>query len=89
LCLDSDNPRWLVEYAEWDRADLSSRGVSLLDVCALADGIRQAAPADLGADERAPPNARWTRDRHLEAATAVSRRPPQAHALWKWMYRGV
>jgi hypothetical protein len=90
LCLDSDNPRWLVEYAEWIAPIYRRRGVSLLDICALADGIRQAAPEDLGPDERA------SAKRSLDAATAIWRRNSRLagdrhkrNALWKWMYRGV
>jgi hypothetical protein len=90
LCLDSDDPRWLVEYAEWIAPIYRRRGVSLLDVRALADGIRKAAPADLGADERA------SAERSLDAATAIWKRNSRLagdrhkrNALWKWMYRGV
>ena len=90
LCLGSDNPRWLVEYAEWIAPIYRRRGVSLLDMCALADGIRRAAPADLGPDERA------SAERALDAATAIWKRNSRLagdrhkrNALWKWMYRGV
>ena len=90
LCLGSDNPRWLVEYAEWIAPIYRRRGVSLLDMCALADGVRRAAPADLGPDERA------SAERALDAATAIWKRNSRLagdrhkrNALWKWMYRGV
>jgi hypothetical protein len=90
MCLDSDNPRWLVEYAEWIAPIYRRRGVSLLDVRALADGIRKAVPEDLGADERA------SAERSLDAATAIWKRNSRLggdrhkrNALWKWMYRGV
>jgi hypothetical protein len=90
MCLGSDNPRWLVEYAEWIAPIYRRRGVSLLDICALGDGIRGTIAADLGEDERA------TAELSLEAATAVWKRNSRLagdrhkrNALWKWMYRGV
>jgi hypothetical protein len=90
LCVGSDNPRWLVEYAEWIAPIYRRRGVSLLDICAIADGIRRAAPADLGPDERA------SAERALDAANAIWKRNSRLagdrhkrNALWKWMYRGV
>jgi hypothetical protein len=89
MCLGSDNPRWLVEYAEWIAPIYRRRGVSLLDICALADGIRGAA-ADLGADEHS------AAERSLDAATAIWKRNSRLagdrhkrNVLWKWMYRGV
>ena len=90
MCLGSDNPRWLVEYAEWIAPIYRRRGVSLLDICALGDGIRQATAQDLGRDERA------AAARSLDAATAIWKRNSRLagdrhkrNALWKWMYRGV
>ncbi|MGZ6266135.1 MAG: hypothetical protein ACXWN4_04435 [Candidatus Limnocylindrales bacterium] len=90
MCLGSDNPRWLVEYAEWIAPIYRRRGVSLLDICALGDGIRDVIAADLGEDERA------TAELSLEAATAIWKRNSRLggdrhkrNALWKWMYRGV
>ncbi len=90
MCLGSDNPRWLIEYAEWIAPIYRRRGVSLLDICALADGIRAVTAADLGEDERA------AAERSLQAATAIWKRNSRLggdrhkrNALWKWMYRGV
>jgi hypothetical protein len=90
MCLGSDNPRWLVEYAEWIAPIYRRRGVSLLDICALGDGIRAVLAADLGQDERA------TAELSLEAATAIWKRNSRLagdrhkrNALWKWLYRGI
>lgn len=90
MCLGSDDPRWLVEYAYWIAPIYRRRGVSLLDVCALCDGIRGAVSADLGRDERT------AAERSLDAAIAILKRNSRLagdrhkrNALWKWMYRGV
>ncbi len=90
MCLGSDNPRWLIEYAEWIAPLYRRRGVSLLDLCALGDGIKKSVAADLGPDERSAAE-RW-----LEEATTILKRNSRLagdrhkrNALWKWMYRGV
>jgi hypothetical protein len=90
MCLGSANTRWLSEYAEWIVPVYRRRGVSLLDVAAICDGLGHAIGPDLGTDERE------MADRSLAAATAVLRRDSrlagdrhQRNALWKWMYKGV
>jgi hypothetical protein len=90
MCLSSDDQSWLVQYAEWIAPIYRRRGVSLLDVCAIGDGIRQAAVTDLSPDERAAV------ERSLDVALSVLKRNSRIagdrhkrNALWKWMYRGV
>jgi hypothetical protein len=90
MCLASDNPRWLEGFAEWIAPIYRRRGVTLLDLAALAAGIGTAVETDLSDEERA------CATRALDAATAVFRRNShiagdrhKRNALWKWMYRGV
>ena len=90
MCLASGNSRWLVEFAEWVAPIYRRRGVSLLDLAALCDGIGTAASSLLDADEQASALV------SLAGATAVLRRNSRLagdrhkrNALWKWMYRGV
>lgn len=90
MCLASDNPRWLIEYTEWIGPLYRRRGVSLLDLGALIEGIRRSVAADLAPEELA------AADRWLDAAIAILKRNSRVagdrhkrNALWKWMYRGV
>jgi hypothetical protein len=90
MCLASDNSRWLVEYAEWVAPIYRRRGISLLDLAALCDGLRSAAAGYLEPEDRSVAEA------PLGAAIAVLRRNSRLagdhhkrNALWKWMYRGV
>lgn len=91
MCVGSDDPRWLVGYAEWIAPIYRRRGVSLLDLTAICDGIRASAGVkDLGDGERA------SAERALDAATAILKRNSRIagdlhkrKALWNWMYRGV
>lgn len=90
MCLASDDPRWLGEFAAWSAPIYRRRGVTLLDLTALCAGIRRVIEPDLSADELD------SAGRALDAATAVFRRDSRLggdrhkrNALWKWMYRGV
>jgi hypothetical protein len=90
MCVASGNPRWLVEFVEWVAPIYRRRGVSLLDLAAICDGVKRVAAPSLTADEMASAAAA------IDAATAVLRRNSRLagdrhkrNALWKWMYKGV
>jgi hypothetical protein len=85
----SDDPRPMAEYAEWIGPIFRRRGVSLLDLVALCEGIRSAAAPGLGDGSEAMGRA-------LDAAIEVLRKngrlggdPHKRNALLKWLYRGV
>jgi hypothetical protein len=89
MCVSSDDPRWLAEYAEWIGPIYRRRGVPLADVAALAEGIRVATT-------RLGPGEADARDRALDAAIAVLRKNGRLagdrhkrNALLRWLYRGV
>ena len=90
MCLASDDPRWLGEFAAWSAPIYRRRGVTLLDLAALCAGIHRVIEPDLNADELG------SAGRALDAAITVFRRDSRLagdrhkrNALWKWMYRGV
>jgi hypothetical protein len=90
MCLAGDDPRWLREFAEWVAPIYRRRGVSLLDLNALCDGIAVATEPLLAPDEAA------CAARSLEPATEIFKRNSRIggdrhkrNPLWKWMYRGV
>jgi hypothetical protein len=89
MCISSDDPRWLAEYAEWIGPIYRRRGVPLVDLAALAEGIR-VATTHVG------PGEAEARDRALDAAIAVFRKNGRLggdrhkrNALLRWLYRGV
>jgi hypothetical protein len=89
MCIASDNPRWLAEYAEWIGPIYRRRGVPLADLAALAEGIRVATTS-------LAPGEAEARDRALDAAAAVLRKNGRLagdrhkrNALLRWLYRGV
>lgn len=89
MCVSSDDPRWLAEYAEWIGPIYRRRGVPLADVAALAEGIRVATT-------RLGPGEADARDRALDAGIAVLRKNGRLagdrhkrNALLRWLYRGV
>jgi hypothetical protein len=89
MCISSDDPRWLAEYAEWIGPIYRRRGVPLADLAALAEGIRVATTS-------LAPGEAEARDRALDAAAAVLRKNGRLagdrhkrNALLRWLYRGV
>ena len=89
MCIASDDPRWLAEYAEWIGPIYRRRGVPLADLAALAEGIRVATTS-------LAPGEAEARDRALDAAAAVLRKNGRLagdrhkrNALLRWLYRGV
>jgi len=89
MCISSDDPRWLAEYAEWIAPIYRRRGVPLADLAALAEGIRVATT-------RLGPGEADARDRALDAAITVFRKNGRLagdrhkrNALLRWLYRGV
>lgn len=89
MCISSNDPRWLAEYAEWIGPIYRRRGVPLADLAALGEGIR-VATTHLG------PGEADARDRALDAAIAVFRKNGRLagdrhkrNALLRWLYRGV
>ena len=89
MCVSSNDPRWLAEYAEWIGPIYRRRGVPLADLATLAEGIRTAA-SGLGSD------ATVARDKALDAAIEVLRKNGRLagdrhkrNALLRWLYRGV
>jgi hypothetical protein len=97
MCVASDDPRWLVEFAEWTGPIFRRRRVSLLDVAVLCEGIRAAAAAAMNRDAQpGADRAIAAADRAIAAAAELLRRnarlagdPHKRSALWRWMYRGV
>ncbi len=90
MCLASDNPRWLGEFAKWVAPIYRRRGVTLLDLAALCAGIQKTIEPDLSPGELA------SAARALAEATTIFRRDSRLagdrhkrNSLWKWMYRGV
>jgi hypothetical protein len=90
MCLASDTTRWLAEYAEWICPIYRRRGVSLGDLAAACEGIRETVAPMLSTEELE------VATRSLEAAIEVFKRNSRLggdrhkrNALWKWMYRGV
>ena len=90
MCISGNDPRWLAEYAEWIGPIFRRRGVSLWDIVALCEGIREAAAPMLGNDEAK------AMGRTLDAGVEVLRKngrlggdPHKRNALLKWLYRGV
>ncbi len=86
----ADDPRPMAEYAEWIGPIFRRRGVSLWDIVALCEGIRETAASRLGGDEAA------AMSRALDAAVGVLRKNGRLggdghkrNALLKWLYRGV
>lgn len=89
MCISSNDPRWLAEYAEWIGPIYRRRGVPLVDLATLCEGIR-VATTNLG------PGESDARDRALDAAIAVFRKNGRVagdrhkrNALLRWLYRGV
>jgi hypothetical protein len=89
MCVSSNDPRWLAEYAEWIGPIYRRRGVPLADLAALGEGIRVATT-------RMGPGEAEARDRALDAAIAVFRKNGRLagdrhkrNALLRWLYRGV
>ena len=68
MCVASDDPRPMAEYAEWIGPIFRRRGVSLWDVVALCEGIRETATPRLGDEEAA------AMGRALDAAVEVLRK---------------
>ena len=90
MCLGSNDTRWLGEYAEWIIPVYRRRGVSLLDLATVCEGLGRVIAPDLGPEEGE------LADRSLDAAVVVLRRDSRLagdrhkrNALWKWMYKGV
>lgn len=90
MCVACNDPRPMAEYAEWIGPIFRRRGVSLWDVVALCQGIRETAAPKLGDEEAA------AMGRSLDAAVEVLRKngrlggdPHKRNALLKWLYRGV
>jgi hypothetical protein len=90
MCVAANDPRPMAEYAEWIDPIFRRRGVSLWDVVALCEGIRETAKPQLGGDEAA------AMGRALDAAVEVLRKNGRLggdghkrNALLKWLYRGV
>ncbi len=90
MCVAANDPRPMAEYAEWIDPIFRRRGVSLWDVVALCEGIRETAKPRLGDDEAA------AMGRALDAAVEVLRKNGRLggdghkrNALLKWLYRGV
>jgi hypothetical protein len=90
MCVAANDTRPMAEYAEWIGPIFRRRGVSLWDVVALCEGIREAAAPTLGGDEAK------AMGRTLDAGVEVLRKngrlggdPHKRNALLKWLYRGV
>jgi hypothetical protein len=90
MCVASNDPRPMAEYAEWIGPVFRRRGVSLWDVVALCESIRETAKPQLEDDEAA------ALGRALDAAVEVLRKNGRLagdghkrNALLKWLYRGV
>jgi hypothetical protein len=90
MCVAANDPRPMAEYAEWVGPIFRRRGVSLGDVAAVCEGIRETASPKLGDDEAG------ALGRTLDAAVEVFRKngrlggdPHKRNALLKWLYRGV
>ena len=89
MCISSDDPRWLAEYAEWIGPIYRRRGVPLADLATICEGIRVATT-------RLGPGEADARDRALDAAITVFRKNGRLagdrhkrNALLRWLYRGV
>jgi hypothetical protein len=90
MCVESNDSRPIAEYAEWIGPVMRRRGVSLWDIAALCEGVREVATPKFGDAEAAAIG------RALDAAVAVLRKngrlggdPHKRNALFKWLYRGV
>jgi hypothetical protein len=86
----SNDPRPMAEFAEWIGPIFRRRGVSLWDVAAVCDGIREAAAPRLAEGEA---TAMATA---IDGAATVLRKNGRLggdghkrNALLKWLYRGV
>jgi hypothetical protein len=89
MCISSNDPRWLAEYAEWIGPIYRRRGVPLADLATICEGIRVATT-------RLGPAEADARDHSLDAAVAVFRKNGRLagdrhkrNALLRWLYRGV
>lgn len=90
MCVAANDTRPMAEYAEWIGPIFRRRGVSLWDIVALCEGIREAAAPMLGGEEAK------AMGRTLDAGVEVLRKngrlggdPHKRNALLKWLYRGV
>ncbi|MGD0019214.1 MAG: hypothetical protein ABSD62_08160 [Candidatus Limnocylindrales bacterium] len=90
MCVAANDSRPMAEYAEWIGPTFRRRGVSLWDVAALCNGIRETATPKLGDDEAG------ALGRALDAAVEVLRKNGRLggdghkrNGLLKWLYRGV
>ncbi len=90
MCVDSDDPRWLAEYAEWIGPVFRRRGISLADANAMLEGLRDVTRPLLS--HGAIPSM----ERAIDGASDVFRRnarlagdPHKRNALWRFLYRGV
>ncbi len=89
MCISSNDPHWLAEYAEWIGPIYRRRGVPLADLATICEGIRVATT-------RLGPAEADARDHSLDAAVAVFRKNGRLagdrhkrNALLRWLYRGV
>jgi hypothetical protein len=90
MCVAANDSRPMAEYAEWIGPIFRRRRVSLLDVAALCEGIREIATPGLGHDEAA------ALGRAIDAGVVVLRKNGRLagdghrrNALLQWLYRGV
>jgi hypothetical protein len=90
ISVAANDSRPMAEYAEWIGPIFRRRGVSLWDVVAICEGIREIATPKLDDEEAA------AMGRALDAAAEVLRKNGRLggdghkrNALLKWLYRGV
>lgn len=90
MCVEADDSRPMAEFAEWIGPAVRRRRVSLWDIAALCEGVREVATPKFADEEAA------LIGRTVDAAVAVLRKngrlggdPHKRNALFKWLYRGV